>query len=70
MEAWHLRLATRDLTEPEAPNKHRGTSVWISEGRPRRLLRARTDTSVGPVTLELEPRAAAVAAIDVRCPSV
>lgn len=69
VDAWHLRLATRDLTEPDAENKHRGTSVWISAEGPRRLLRARTDTFVGPVHLELLPEQAAAAEIDASCPT-
>lgn len=69
VEAWHLRLATRDLSEPDSENKHRGTSVWISAQAPRRLLRARTDTYVGPVSLELLPEQADAAAIDASCPT-
>jgi len=69
VDAWHLRLDTRDLTEPEVENKHRGTSVWISAQGPRRLLRARTETYVGSVSLELLPEQATAAAIDASCPT-
>ena len=67
-DAWHLRLHTRDLTDPEAQQKHRGTSVWVSAEAPRRLLRAQTDTFVGAVTLELLP-ARTARNIDASCPS-
>jgi hypothetical protein len=61
VEAWHLRLLTRELAEgdPEAlvfedrEGNHRETDVWISAEAPRRLLRARSRTYVGSIGLEL-----------------
>lgn len=67
--AWHLRLETRELTDEDPERKHRGTHVWLSPERPRRIVRASSETFVGSLTLELEPAAAEIAAAagDARC---
>jgi len=70
VSAWRLELGTRPLIDDDDERKHRGTSVWISDERPRRLLRAKTSTFVGSVTLELEGETEALASahIDSSCP--
>lgn len=53
-EAWRLRLRTRELTDDDPEGRHGETTVWVSRGLPRRLLRAHSETFVGAITLELE----------------
>ena len=60
-DAWRLRLETRHLTNERNRGKHRETTVWVSAQRPRHVLLARSDTFVGPLTLELEGRVAGAA---------
>lgn len=53
-EAWRLGIRTEELTDEDEEGRHRKTQVWISLERPRTLLRARSETYVGAITLELE----------------
>jgi hypothetical protein len=55
VDAWRLRVTTRELTDDDPEGRHRETLVWISAERPRRLLRARSETFVGSIQLELVP---------------
>jgi hypothetical protein len=53
--AYRLWVTTSELTDPDEDDaNHRGTSIWVSDDRPRRLLKARSRTFVGAVTLELQ----------------
>ena len=67
VRAWHLRLHTRDLLEEDPDPGHRGTSVWLSDASPRRLLRARADTWAGAVTMELDDDAVGSLPIAASC---
>lgn len=58
-DAWRLRLETRHLNTDRDRERHRGTTLWVSRQRPRRVLRARSETFVGALTLELESVAGA-----------
>lgn len=55
LDAWRLRLVTRELTDDDPEGRHRETHVWVTPERPRRLLRAVSRTFVGSILLELEP---------------
>jgi hypothetical protein len=55
LDAWRLRITTRELTDDDPEGRHRETLVWVSADRPRRLLRARSETFVGSIQLELVP---------------
>lgn len=74
-DAWRLRLETRHLTSERDRKRHRGTTLWVSTERPRRVLLARSETFIGALTLELEsegradapPSAAAVPESGGRC---
>jgi hypothetical protein len=55
VDAWRLRVTTRELTDDDPEGRHRETLVWVSAERPRRLLRARSETFVGSIQLELVP---------------
>lgn len=55
LPAWRLRLETEELTDDDPEGRHRETTVWVSEERPRRLLRASSRTFVGAIHLDLEP---------------
>jgi len=53
--AVRLWVTTSELTDPDEDEaNHRGTKIWVSDDRPRRLLKARSSTFIGAVTLELE----------------
>jgi hypothetical protein len=52
-DAWKLRLSTDDLTDRDPDGLHHATDLWVSRERPRVLLRARSWTFVGHVSLEL-----------------
>ncbi|MGH0030130.1 MAG: DUF3108 domain-containing protein [Myxococcota bacterium] len=52
---WRLRVETEELTDDDPEGRHRETLVWVTEERPRRLLRATSRTFVGAIHLELEP---------------
>jgi hypothetical protein len=53
--AYRLWVETSELTDPDGDEaNHRGTHIWVSDDRPRRLLRARSRTFVGSIYLELE----------------
>lgn len=56
--AWRLRLRTEELTDDDPEGRHRETLLWVTNERPRRLLRASSRTFVGSIGLELEPAAA------------
>jgi hypothetical protein len=53
LDAWRLRVTTEELTDDDPEGRHRETTVWVSAERPRRLLRARSETFVGSIWLEL-----------------
>ena len=53
-DAWRLEIRTRELTNPREERKHETTDLWISAERPRRLLKARSKTFVGAITVDLE----------------
>lgn len=53
-EAWRLGVRTEELTDDDDDERHRRTQVWVSTERPRTLLRARSETYVGAITLELD----------------
>jgi hypothetical protein len=53
-DAWRLGIRTEELTDDDDDGRHRKTEVWISPEHPRTLLRARSETYVGAITLELE----------------
>lgn len=59
VDAWRLRVTTNELTDDDPEGRHRETHVWVSAERPRRLLRARSETFVGSIQLELVPPAVA-----------
>lgn len=54
VDAVKLRVSGSDLTDPGDTAKHRVTSVWVSEERPRRLLQAVTRLWIGTVKVRLE----------------
>jgi hypothetical protein len=58
-DAWRLRITSEELTDDDPEGRHRETFVWVSAERPRRLLRARSETFVGSIQLELVPADAA-----------
>lgn len=62
--AWRLRLESEELTDDDPEGRHRETLVWVSEERPRRLLRASSRTFIGSIQLELEPAGTALEGID------
>jgi hypothetical protein len=53
-DAWRLEIRTRELTDPREERKHEATDLWVSAERPRRLLKARSKTFVGAITVDLE----------------
>lgn len=53
-DAWRLGVRTEELTDEDDDDRHRKTEVWVSPEHPRQLLRARSETYVGAITLELE----------------
>ena len=55
LDAWRLRVTSEELTDDDPEGRHRETLVWVSAERPRRLLRARSETFVGSIQLELVP---------------
>ena len=55
--AWRLGARTEELTDDDADGRHSRTEIWISPERPRTLLKARSETFVGAITLELEETA-------------
>lgn len=57
-EAWRLRVETDEITDEDEDGRHRETLVWVSPEHPRRLLRAKSHTYVGTITLELETQSA------------
>jgi hypothetical protein len=62
-DAWRLEIRTRELTNPREERRHDATDLWVSADRPRRLLKARSKTFVGAITVELtavEPAGAEV----------
>jgi len=52
-DAIKLLITSEDLTDPEDTAKHRETELWVSEEKPRMLLRARAKLWVGAVRAEL-----------------
>lgn len=57
-DAWRLRLESEELTDDDPEGRHRETLVWVTQERPRRLLRASSRTFVGAIHLELEAEGA------------
>ncbi len=53
VDAFRLALSSYDLTDPEKSSKHRGTSLWVSASRPKRLLKAESKTFVGSISASL-----------------
>lgn len=53
-DAWRLGVRTEEITDEDGDGRHRKTQAWVSSERPRTLLRARSETYVGAITLELE----------------
>jgi|GEM_PF-3376919 len=49
VDAFRLSLRSYDLTDPEKSSKHRGTSLWVSASKPKRLLKAESKTFVGSI---------------------
>ena len=67
--AWRLVGRTEELTDDDADGRHRRTEIWISPERPRTLLKARSETFVGAITLELEETAPSAPLRASRCGS-
>ncbi|MFQ5478807.1 MAG: DUF3108 domain-containing protein [Candidatus Binatia bacterium] len=53
VKGWRLRADTTELTKPDGDGKHKETRIWVSEQRPRRLLKASSKTFVGAINVEL-----------------
>ena len=54
VQAYRLVATTSELTDPdETEHKHRGTSIWVTAERPRRLLKAEAKTFWGAIHLQL-----------------
>ncbi len=66
-EAWRLGIRTQEVTDDDEDERHRRTQVWLSTKEPRTLLRARSETFVGAITLELDEAGAHAPLRDSRC---
>ena len=66
-EAWRLGIRTEEVTDDDEDDRHRRTQVWLSTQEPRSLLRARSETFVGAITLELDETGSHAPLRDSRC---